>query len=125
MIMEYGWADAALNPLQAVRYYETVLEEMGPSTTDFFRLFMVPGMFHCSGGVGRNQLEHEGDRNASPFDYLEAWVERDVAPEALLGLRVEQDSVLWSRPICMYPRVARYTGSGDSTDAANFECVEN
>jgi feruloyl esterase len=125
MIMEYGWADAALNPLQAVHYYETVLEEMGPPTAAFFRLFMVPGMFHCSGGVGRNQLEHEGDRNASSFDYLEAWVERDVAPEALLGLRVEQDSVLWSRPICMYPRVARYTGSGDSTDAANFECVES
>ena len=72
-----------------------------------------------------NRFEYEGDPRAwHQTDYLEAWVEEGVAPEQLLGLRVEQDSVLWTRPICLYPRVARYTGRGDSNDAANFVCVE-
>ena len=51
-------------------------------------------------------------------------MEEGVPPEQLFGVRVEQDSVLWTRPICLYPRVARYTGHGDSNDAANFVCVE-
>ena len=51
-------------------------------------------------------------------------MEEGVPPEQLFGVRVEQDSVLWTRPICLYPRVARYTGRGDSNDAANFVCVE-
>jgi len=125
MLMYFGWADPALSPLRGVRYYEAVLDEMGPSTTDFFRLFMVPGMFHCGGSVGVNRLEYDGDQDAWFTNYLEAWVEEDVPPEQLLGLRIEQDSVLWSRPICMYPRLARYTGRGDSNDAINFECVDD
>jgi feruloyl esterase len=126
MLMYFGWADPSLSPLRGVRYYEAVLDEMGASTTDFFRLFMVPGMFHCFGGVGVNQLEKKGHWNIffSFTNYLEAWVEEGVPPERLPGLRVEQDSVLWTRPICLYPRVARYTGRGDSNDAANFECVD-
>ena len=125
MLMFFGWADLSLNPLQGVRYYEAVLDEMGPSTTDFFRLFMIPGMFHCDGGVGMNRLEHEGQRYRWYTHYLQAWVEEGVPPEQLFGVRVEQDSVLWTRPICLYPRVARYTGRGDSNDAANFVCVED
>ena len=50
--MYYGWADPALNPMMGVGYYERVRAAMGPTTGDFFRLFMVPGMFHCSGGRG-------------------------------------------------------------------------
>ena len=128
MLMFFGWADTALNPLRGVRYYEAVLDEMGPSTTDFFRLFMIPGMFHCGGGFGVNQFEHEGERGgagASFTDYLQAWVEEGVPPEQLSGLRVEQGRVVWTRPICLYPRVARYTGRGDSNDAANFTCVDD
>ena len=124
MLMYFGWADPLLSPLRGLHYYDAVLDEMGASTTDFFRLFMVPGMFHCSGGVGVNQFEHDGDRSSWITNYLKAWVEGGVAPEQLSGLRVEQDSVLWTRPICLYPRVARYTGRGDSNDATNFECVD-
>jgi feruloyl esterase len=124
MLMTFGWADTALKPLRGVQYYEAVLDEMGPSTVDFFRLFMVPGRFHCGGGVGANRFESPGQDFGLPTGSLQAWVEEGVAPEQLLGLRVEQDSVLWTRPICAYPHVARYTGSGDSNDSANFECVE-
>jgi len=57
IIMYYGWADAALNPLMGVNYYEKIEQKMGPATTDFFRLFMDPGMFHCSGGVGPSSFD--------------------------------------------------------------------
>ena len=125
MLMYFGWADTALNPLRGVQYYEAVLDEMGPSTTDFFRLFMIPGMFHCGGGVGVNRFEHDGEQNAWYTDYLQDWVEQGVPPEQLSGLRVEQERVLWTRPICLYPRVARYTGRGDSDAAANFVCRDS
>ena len=122
MLMYFGWADPWLSPLRGVRYYEDVMDEMGPSTTDFLRLFMTPGMYHCGGGVGVNRLEYEGDQSAWFDDYLEAWVEEGVPPTQLSGLRVEQERVVWTRPICQYPRVARYTGSGDRNDAANWHC---
>ena len=127
MLMYFGWADTSLNPLRGVQYYEAVLDEMGPSTTDFFRLFMIPGMFHCGGSVGVNRLEHDGEQNAwyNETDYLQDWVEQGVPPEQLSGLRVEQERVLWTRPICLYPRVARYTGRGDSDAAANFVCRDS
>jgi len=125
ILMYFGWADPTLSPLRGVNYYEAVLDEMGPSTTDFFRLFMIPGMLHCGGGPGPNEFPYEGERRASLTDYLEAWVEEGVPPAQLTGMRAdEQMRVLWTRPICQYPRVARYTGRGDSNDAANFECVD-
>jgi feruloyl esterase len=87
---------------------------------------MIPGRLHCGGGFGVNQFEHEGERRGASFtDYLQAWVEEGVPPEQVSGLRVEQDRVVWTRPICLYPRVARYTGRGDSNDAANFTCVDD
>lgn len=75
--MYFGWADAALNPIAGIEYYEKARERFGDSTTGFFRLFMVPGMFHCSGGVG-----------PSVFDKLTPlmnWVEKGVAPERLIA----------------------------------------
>ncbi len=124
ILMYYGWADPDLNPLQGVHYYEDVLEEMGPAATDFFRLFMIPGMFHCGGGVGVNRLEQDGNQNARFTDFLEAWVEEGVVPEQVLGLRVEEGTVVRTRLLCPYPRVARYGGSGDTDDADSFSCTD-
>ena len=56
LIMTYGWADQILQPLMGVRYYERALAANGPNTTDFFRLFMAPGMGHCS-GVGTQRMD--------------------------------------------------------------------
>ena len=56
MITYHGWSDTALNPLMAVSYYEDVLAET-PAAADFYRLFMVPGMFHCAGGRGINRVD--------------------------------------------------------------------
>ncbi len=114
LLMYYGWADQALNPLMGVEYYEKVKERMGAGTTDFFRLFMVPGMFHCGGGVGVGGVDM-----LAP---LVKWVEGGTAPERLIlhGKRVGAPR---TRPICVYPQTARYNGSGNPDDEANFTCV--
>jgi len=109
-----GWADPAVNPLMSVRYYEDVAQRFGPTTGEFFKLFMVPGMFHCGGGVG-----------VSTFDALTPpveWVEKGVAPQSIMGSRVVDDKVTRKRPLCPYPQVAKYKGSGSVDDASNFVC---
>jgi feruloyl esterase len=113
LLMYYGWADQALNPLAAVDYYEQVQRILGP-TPDFFRLFMIPGMFHCGGGVG-----------AGSTDFLPAlvdWVEKGAAPERIV-VSSKRDGQFRSRPVCQYPKVARYKGAGSTTEEANFTCV--
>jgi feruloyl esterase len=110
----YGWADQALNPLMGVNYYESVLATMGPSTPDFFRLFMVPGMFHCSGGVGTSTFDA-----VTP---LIQWVEKGMAPANIPASRVVDGKTVRTRPLCPYPEVAKYKGSGSIDEASNFSC---
>jgi feruloyl esterase len=116
LVMYFGWADPQLNPRMGVEYYEQVTEKMGASTTDFFRLFMVPGMFHCGGGVGTGVFD-----TATP---LVNWVEASTAPERIEASRVVEGKVVRTRPLCNYPLVARYKGSGSIDEAANFSCVK-
>jgi feruloyl esterase len=115
ILMYYGWADPALNPMMGVGYYERVREKMGPATGDFFRLFLAPGMFHCGGGVGPSP--------ADPLTPLVDWVERGTAPERILAVRRRNEEVVRSRPLCVYPQVAKYKGSGSVDAAASFECA--
>jgi hypothetical protein len=116
LLMYFGWADSALTPHMAVEYYEKALAANAPEARDFFRLFMVPGMFHCRGGVGPDR-----------FDAMTAlidWVERGVAPPHITATRMEGGSVVRTRPLCPYPQVARYSGAGDIDAAASFTCTE-
>ena len=116
LLMYFGWADAGLNPMMGVNYYEDVLETMGPETHDFFRLYMVPGMFHCSGGVG-----------TSTFDMLTPlikWTEQGTAPDRILSSRIVKGKPVRTRPLCPYPQVAKYKGTGSIDEAVNFTCVE-
>lgn len=115
MIMRHGWADMSLNPLITIDYFEKVTATMGAQTSDFFRFFPVPGMFHCSGGVGVTSID--------PMTALINWVEGGVAPETLPGSRVERGTVTLTRPLCPYPKVARYRGQGPANDAASFACA--
>lgn len=115
LIMYFGWADPQLNPRVAVEYYDAVVARMDGSTAEFFRLFMVPGMFHCGGGVGTSTFDV-----ATP---LVNWVESGVAPESIRASRVSDGKTLRTRPLCPYPQVARYQGSGSIDDAANFRCA--
>ena len=114
LLMYYGWADQSLNAQMGVDYYESVTARMGVSTRDFFRLFMVPGMFHCGGGVGTSTFE-----TLTP---LIDWVERGIAPRSIPASRMVGGKVNRTRPLCPYPEVAKYKGSGSIDDAANFGC---
>ena len=116
LLMYFGWADTALNPMMGVEYYEAALRATGESTDGFFRLFMVPGMFHCGGGLG-----------VSRADYLSAlmnWVERGEAPERINAARVVRGRTEMTRPLCPYPQVAVYDGQGDPTSSESFACSE-
>ena len=114
MVMYFGWADPQLNPMMGVDYYEKVVEKMGPGTADFFRLYMVPGMFHCGGGVGPNVFDA-----ATP---VVKWVESGTAPNQLVASRLVDNKPVRTRPLCVYPQVARYKGSGSIDDAGSFTC---
>jgi feruloyl esterase len=115
LLMTYGWADSILMPMMGVNYYERALEKNGPKTTDFFRLFMIPGMAHCGGGVGP-------DRNDAVTAVID-WVEKGKAPESLIASKVVGGQVVRTRPLCPYPQVARYNGQGSVDEAANFSCM--
>jgi feruloyl esterase len=78
------------------------------------RLFMVPGMAHCAGGVGPDQ----NDAVTAVID----WVERGTAPNSLVARKIVNGAVTRSRPLCPYPQVARYNGQGSTDDAASFTC---
>ncbi len=116
ILMYFGWADTALNPLMGVDYYEQVVETMGDRTTDFFRLFMVPGMFHCRGGLGVDRFD--------ALTHLINWVELGRAPGRIVAARVEEGVSKMTRPLCPYPETARYNGSGNPNEAVSFECAD-
>ena len=116
LLMYSGWVDPILRGDDVVEYYEAATKTMGGAakTSPFFRLFMVPGMGHCSGGPGTSSFD--------PVPALEQWVEKGIAPEKILASRVNRDVVERTRPLCPYPQVSRWKGTGSTDDAANFVC---
>jgi feruloyl esterase len=119
IVMHTGWSDPILPAGDVIKYYEEVTEAMGGAekTKQFMRLFMAPGMGHCSGGPGPNSLD--------ALAALEAWVEKGTAPERILATRrAPGGAVQRTRPLCVYPQVARWVGQGSTDDAANFSCVD-
>lgn len=108
----FGWSDPALNPMMNIDFYEDVQETMGDqATSQFYRLFMVPGMFHCQGGYGTDEFD--------AITPLVEWVEQGTAPDQILAKQAEPAR---SRPLCPYPQIATYSGTGDVNGAANFSC---
>jgi feruloyl esterase len=114
LIMTYGWADQILQPMMGVRYYESVAAK-NKNAAEFARLFMVPGMTHCAGGIGP-------DRNDAVTAVID-WVEKGKAPDQMIASKVTNGQTVRTRPLCPYPQVARYNGQGSIDDAANFSCV--
>jgi len=115
LIMTYGWADSILQPMAGVQFYEQALSKNGPGTKDFFRLFMIPGMSHCAGGIGPDLHD--------PMTAIVNWVEKDAAPASITASKMVNNQVARTRPLCPYPQVARYGGQGSIDDATNFRCV--
>jgi feruloyl esterase len=112
----HGWNDQQISPINAVDYYESVLGALGgyAKTGSSYRLFMAPGVNHCRGG--------DGPSNFDAVSVLEQWVESNKPPDRILASREVDGKTVRTRPLCPYPQVAKYKGSGSTDDAANFVC---
>lgn len=115
LLMFTGWTDAGISPLATLGYYESVIEHDNTAAEDV-RLFMMPGVDHCLGGVGPSFANFLTD--------LDKWVESGKAPEQTTAFWLDEKfQPSGSRLLCAYPEVAQYDGKGDTRDAASFSCV--
>ena len=129
-IVYHGWQDPVSNPIDTIAYYEKVRNrQRSPDETDaFFRLFMVPGMGHCSGGAGTAHFGNQGgpspvvDADHDLLAALDRWVESGTPPATFIASRVVNGTTVRTRPLCTYPKRAVYRGTGNTDDAANFTC---
>ena len=117
LLMYFGWADNVSSARTGIDYYDSVERAVGDRarTQDVLRLFLAPGMGHCSGGPGPDQFD--------AIRALEEWVEHGKAPDRMVASHRTADRVDRTRPLCPYPLAARYDGSGSTDDAASFSCA--
>lgn len=113
VLMWHGLSDGLFPAAQSTHYYDEVAKLSGDRTSDFFRLFLAPGVDHCSGGPGHEPTD--------PFDSLVQWVEEGEAPDSLPAAHVEDGRVVSERNLCAYPQQQIYTG-GPITEATSFTC---
>jgi len=133
LLLYHGWSDAAIPATSTIAYYDSVAAKMGAKeAAGFVRLFLVPGLQHCTGGSGATWFGQSGPGSGNPsgdiVTALEQWVEQGVPPDGLVAVRrrVASDpasGVVRSRPLCAYPSVARYKGTGSPDEAATFACA--
>jgi feruloyl esterase len=133
LILYHGWADGAIPPVNTINYYQSVQKELGASQVDsFVRLYLVPGMQHCWGGAGPNSFgQPEPAKSVAKSDpqhdidaALEAWVEKGAAPGVIIASKADgKGGVERTRPLCVYPQIAKYKGTGSTDDARNFTCA--
>ena len=115
LLMYHGWADPQVTPLNSVNYYNDVLHTVGKDAAGkSIALYMVPGMSHCQGGPGTDNF----DKMAA----IEQWVAKGAAPDKIVASHLTNGTVDRTRPLCPYPQVAVYNGTGSTDDAANFAC---
>jgi hypothetical protein len=125
LILFQGWDDAAITPLGTIQYYRDIQRKMGAAQAQkFVRLFMAPGMMHCSGGPGANHFD--------AVAALDQWRQKGDAPESIIAAKYADSPAavpgapmgepLSTRPLCAYPRVAHWTGKGSSDEAKNYTC---
>jgi feruloyl esterase len=115
LIQYHGWSDPQISPANSAQYYARAVEASGGAkVSGSYRLFLAPGMGHCAGGEGPNTFDM--------VSALERWVETDNAPDQILASHATGGRVDRTRPLCPYPQVAVYKGSGSIDEAASFLC---
>jgi hypothetical protein len=135
LIYYHGTADPLIPAQNGIDYYETVVKAQKglDKAQTFYRVFLVPGLYHCSGGpgpigFGTAQPPPQVDADHDIMTAAVRWVEKGVAPEKIIGTKYVDGSVVkgvaLQRPLCMYPAVAKYKGSGDMNEASSFACVK-
>jgi feruloyl esterase len=118
LLLYHGWADPGPAPENTINYYSNVVGKLGGTPQDdWMRLFLLPGVGHCGGGVGPDQADFLGA--------LERWRDGGAAPSQIIATRApgRGQAAPMSRPLCPFPQVARYRGSGSTNEAASFACV--
>jgi len=118
LLIYHGYDDLVISPYSSIWFYEDLAENNGgyEKLQGHARLFMVPGMQHCTGGSGPNAFD--------TLSALEKWVEKGVAPDGILATHSTNNMVDRTMPLCLFPEQARYKGSGDMTDASNWSCPQ-
>ncbi|MDC1436322.1 tannase/feruloyl esterase family alpha/beta hydrolase [Gammaproteobacteria bacterium] len=121
LMVYHGMADGVFSPDDTIRWYSALNAQNAGNADEFARLYLVPGMGHCASGPSTDQF--------NMFEALVSWVEEGVAPDRVIASARGNNAEIpadWStertRPLCAFPEVARYNGSGDIEDAANFSC---
>lgn len=133
LILYHGWNDPAISPYNTVEYFEGVEKKMGADKVNSFaRLYMIPGMEHCAQGPGASAFGQLGLESASGpkyglFDSLQNWVEKGSPDVTVIATKYKPGHngamrTEFTRPLCAWPKIARYNGSGDPNDAASFTC---
>ena len=115
LLIYHGNSDPVFSSKDTIRYYKSLAQANGGDASSFARLFLVPGMAHCSGGPATD--------NFDPLTAIQNWVEKGTAPDAITARAGA--TTPWpqrTRPLCAYPKAAVYQGSGSLEDAANFTC---
>jgi feruloyl esterase len=114
LILYHGWNDQLIAPENTIRYYTEVLETMGADQDSWLRLYMAPGMAHCRGGVGPNQIDF--------LEPLDRWRESGTSPDRITATRISNGQVEMTRPLCPHPEIAKWTGTGSTNEAGSFAC---
>ena len=111
LLLWHGFNDPGPSPLSTIEYFEAVRAKV-PAAKDAVNLFLAPGVLHCGGGAGPDRFD--------PLTAIENWVEKGTAPASMLATKANSPI---SRPLCPYPQLPRYKGSGDTNDASNYVCA--
>ena len=124
LLVYHGLNDSIVSPQDTINYFDRLAGKHNHTrqhVRSYARLFLAPGMNHCSGGNGPNRVDY--------LTPLVNWVETGTAPERLIATKhVNNDPTLdvqMTRPLCVYPREARYSGNGESNVADNWVCVDD
>jgi hypothetical protein len=113
LLLAHGWSDPALNARSTIEYFKAV-QARTPRASSFTRLFMMPGVLHCGGGSGCDEVDWAGS--------IRRWVETGDAPTRIVARKMRRMQVARTHPLCAYPMTARYDGTGSTDDAAAFTC---
>jgi feruloyl esterase len=139
LLYYHGAADPLIPAQNGINYYESVEKDQAKRGNDaaktqaFFRAFLVPGLYHCSGGPGAYGFGTSSPASANDADHevvgaIARWAETGAAPEKIIAAKYVDNTpskgVAFTRPLCPHPLAARYKGQGDTNDAANWSCVK-
>jgi len=111
LLLWHGFNDPGPSPLSTIAYFDQVREKV-PAAKESMRLFLAPGVLHCGGGAGPDRFD--------ALSAMERWVEQGTPPASMIATKANSPL---SRPLCPYPQIAKYKGTGDTNDAANFACA--